>query len=304
MRKFLTSVSIFLVCGMMFCPITEGQNRGRNGGDNPGNNSRNVTTQQRPGNMGKGNSSSNNRTGNSGKSSNNRQNIGNNNNNRPNNGGQVSNNNRPAGMNPGNGGWNTHSPNMGGARPGGNMARPNMGGSGHGGFKFGAPMRPYMPANHRWYRPTPPPSFRPYRGCPRFSSILGIALGSALNYSLDCLVGAGYNVLGYVADAIYLSNVSMLNMMWPNATMHYSGDVLRGSEFTYSTPGYDRSRYTMTYNSLVRQYGAPISVQNNGNDGISATWWGYDNNYVTLSFYPDYAYNGAVRYYTTLSFGN
>jgi hypothetical protein len=161
-----------------------------------------------------------------------------------------------------------------------------------------------MPAHRTWYRPTPPPNFRPYRGCPSFGTILGITLGSALDYTLDRLLGAGYNVLGYAADAIYLSNVSMFNYRWPNATMYYNDGALRGSEFTYSTLGYDRSRYTLIYNDLVRQYGSPLSVQNNGNSNISATWWGMDNRYVTLSYYSDYAYDGSLRYYTTLSFGN
>jgi hypothetical protein len=313
MRKFLTSVSVFIVCGMMFCPSMEGQGRGRNNGNNGGN-SHGVTTQQsspqrsngnsgqRPGNM--GNSSNNN-------SNNNRPNVGNSNvgvnNNRSGNVGMnQGNNNRPGNLNPGNGGWNTHSPSPSGGFGTGRLG--NIGGNrpvggGHN-FAQGAPMRPYMPVNHRWSRPTPPPTFRPYRGCPRFSTILGVAIGSALNYTLNCLTGAGYNVLGYVNDAIYLSNVSMLNMLWPNATMFYTDSMLRGSEFTYSSPGYDRSRYNLAFDNLVRQYGSPVSVQNTANNGVSATWWGYDNSYVTLSFFPDYAYNGSVRYYTTLSFGN
>jgi hypothetical protein len=323
MRKFITSVSICLVCGMMFCPITEGQNRGRNNGNNGGN-SHSVTTTQRSQSQPRqsqqtkqGTQRSQNTGGQNVGGQNKNNNVGTIRNNgnvqRPGNMGGMTggngsiNGNRNGGIRnggnmdmgnnrPGNGGWNTHN-------PGNNHVSPRPGGGGSA-FGHGAPVRPYMPANRGWFRPSPPAHFRPYRGCPSFSTILGITLGSALDYTLDRLLGRGYNVLGYVADAIYLSNVPMFNYTWPNATLHYTEGALRGSEFTYSTPGYDRSRYISIYNDLVRQYGSPISVQNNGNDNFSATWWGYNNNYVTLSFYQDYAYNGALRYYTTLSFGN
>ena len=330
MRKVLTSLSIFLVCGMMFCPITEGQNRGRNGGGNSGNGgSPKTENRQSNNNSNRGNNKSQSNSGNRNSSpsvsqssnrgrnnnvgnvnpGNNKQqgnlsqgnNRGNNNRGNVNPGNNRGNNNRgnvnPGGNRPGgNGGWNTHNPN----RPG------NVGAhAGHGhNFGYGAPMRPYMPARSRWMRPAPPRSFRPYVGCPSFSTILGITLGSALDYTLDRLVGAGYNVLSYAADAIYLSNVAMFNYTWPNATMYYTDGALHGSEFTYSTAGYDRSRYNVIYNDLVRQYGAPISVQNNGNNDITCTWWGADNRYVTLSYFADYATNGSLRYYTTLSFGN
>lgn len=321
MRKIITTLSISLVCAMMFCPISEGQNRGRNnqnGGNSRPSVTRNESRQSQNSNRGNSGQSNFNRPGNNNSSmkGNNRpsNNIGQGNINRGNNnsnigqgnvnrGGSMNGNigqgavNRPGNNRPNNGGWNTQVPGMN------RNAGPRPGGGGRD-FNHGAPMRPYMPANRIWHRPTPPAHFRPYRGCPSFSTILGITLGSAINYSLDRLLGAGYNVLGYVADAIYLSNVPMFNYTWPNATMYYNDGCLYGSEFTYSTPGFDRSRYTMIYNELVRQYGAPVSVQNNGNYDMSATWWGNGNRYVTLSYYTDYAYNGAVRYYTTLSFGN
>lgn len=315
---------------MMFCPLTEGQNRGRNNGNNGGtthsttsqqrsNNTKpgrsssssnpgrstNSNSSQRPGNMGnmnnggstnKGNSGTNNRPGNNNNNvnknpGNNNRPSGNVNNNRPGNnnpGGQV------VGSRPGNGGWNTHK------SCGNNGPHHNDGGN----IRHGAPVRSTMPANRHWYRPTPPPSFRPYKGCPTFSTILGVTIGSALNYTLNSLINSGYNVLGYIDDAIYLSNVSMLNFVWPNATMYYTDNQLRGSEFVYSSTGYDRSRYSAAYNNLVRLYGSPVSVQSDGNYSETATWWGYNNSYVTLSFYPDYATNGVLRYYTTLSFGN
>jgi hypothetical protein len=299
---------------MMFCPTSEAQGRGRNnGGGNNGGGSA-PRTENRSSNSGNSNRGNSNR-GNSASRPSMSSNRGNNNNSNRNgvmpgnnnNRGNVApatGGNRPGGnmgignARPGNGGWNSRN-NAGhgmAARPGGGGAPRNFGHS--------APMRPYMPAHRTWYRPTPPPRFRPYRGCPSFGTILGITLGSALDYTLDRLLGAGYNVLGYAADAIYLSNVSMFNYRWPNATMYYNDGALHGSEFTYSTLGYDRSRYTLIYNDLVRQYGSPVSVQNNGSNDISATWWGYDNRYVTLSYYSDYAQDGSLRYYTTLSFGN
>jgi hypothetical protein len=285
---------------MMMCPTSIAQGRGRNNGGNGSSNNSTSRVENRTNNN--NNRSSNRPAGNMnvnrGNSKNNNRQSGNlQSNNRP---GVATGNNRPGGNmgvgspRPGNGGWNTHNNNA--LRPG-NVGTPRN-------FGHAAPMRPHMPAHRTWYRPTPPPNFRPYRGCPSFGTILGITLGSALDYTLDRLLGAGYNVLGYAADAIYLSNVSMFNYRWPNATMYYNDGALRGSEFTYSTLGYDRSRYTLIFNDLVRQYGSPLSVQNNGNSNISATWWGMDNRYVTLSYYSDYAYDGSLRYYTTLSFGN
>lgn len=95
----------------------------------------------------------------------------------------------------------------------------------------------------------------------------------------------------------------MLNYSWPNATVNFVNGVMRGTEFTYSTTYYDLGRYNNIYNQLVSRYGAPVSMQNNG-QSMSATWWGYDNGYITLNFFADYAYNGSRRFYTTLSIGN
>ncbi len=131
-----------------------------------------------------------------------------------------------------------------------------------------------------------------------------MTLGATINYSINYLLNGGYTVAGYGTDAIYLNNVTMYNYMWPQATMHYENGRLVGTEFVYSTLGYDMSRYNMLYSSLSGQYGYPVSIQNSGNGSVSATWWGYNNGYITLSYYNDYAYNGSNRYYTTLSVGN
>lgn len=160
-----------------------------------------------------------------------------------------------------------------------------------------------MPAHRPWHRPTPPPHFRPYHGAPNFGTILGVTIGTALNISINVLLNSGYDVVGYGPQAVYLNNVSMLNYNWPNATLNYVNGNLIGSEFVYSTCYQDMSRYNMLYSRLINQYGYPASSQSNGGGSISVTWWGYNNNFVTLSYFPDYAANGGLRYYTALSFG-
>ncbi len=165
------------------------------------------------------------------------------------------------------------------------------------------PYRPFMPAYRPWCPPVRPVGFRPYIGCPNIVSVLGVIFGTTINVTLDALYNNGYNIAGYMNNAIYLTNVSLMNVMWPNVTLSYSNGGLRGSEFTYSSPGYDMSRYNIIYNQLYRQYGQPVSTDASG-ASITTTWWGYDNGYIRLSFFPDYAYNGSSRYYTTLSIGN
>ena len=274
MKRLITLVSVVLLSTTLVC--STGQSRGRN------NSSTRPTTsapQNRPGNMG-GGSSTGSRTGNSS---------------RPNNG------YRPGGNTP----QQSHRP--GGYRPGGNYTRPTPPPPPrHDRYSYHntPPYRPYMPYNRPWRRPTPPPSWRPYYGCPTFNSILGITLGTALNLSLDYLFNSGYSILGYGNNQVYLSNVPIYNYTWPSATLYYgSGGGLQGSEFVYSSPGYDISRYNALYSQLVRRYGSPVSVQDTYG-GVTATWWGYNNGYITLSFFNDTANNGTSRYYTTLSIGN
>ena len=198
-----------------------------------------------------------------------------------------------------------HGPGHGpGHRPGGHGFRPN------GPYRPGhwrpqprPPYRPFMPAYRPWRPPVRPVGFRPYIGCPNIVSVLGVIFGTTINVTLDALYNNGYNIAGYMNNAIYLTNVSLMNVMWPNVTLSYSNGGLRGSEFTYSSPGYDMSRYNIIYNQLYRQYGQPVSTDASG-ASITTTWWGYDNGYIRLSFFPDYAYNGSSRYYTTLSIGN
>lgn len=159
------------------------------------------------------------------------------------------------------------------------------------------PPRPVM-HNHRWHRPTPPPHYwHPVTTWRPFNTILGIALGSAINYTINSLINSGYNVCGYSNNAVYVTNVSMLGMMWPNATLVYSSNGLCGSEFTYNTIGYDMSRYYNAYNMLTSTYGCPYNVTNTGGF-MTSTWWGNNNQFITLSFGNN---NGS--FVTTLSYG-
>ena len=165
------------------------------------------------------------------------------------------------------------------------------------------PHRPLMPAHRPWQRPTPPPAFRPAQNWRPFNSILGIALGSAINFTVNALINNGYNVSGYGSDAVYVTNAPMLNMVWPDATLYYGNGGLYGSEFVYSTPSYNLSRYNSAYNQLVMTYGTPVQVRNSGGV-ISSSWWGPGNQFITLTFRSGTAYNGTNRFFTTLSFGN
>lgn len=108
----------------------------------------------------------------------------------------------------------------------------------------------------------------------------------------------------YGDNSVFVNNVPMLNMMWPDAVLYYNNaGGLCGSRFIYGSGFYDMTRYNSVYATLVSTYGSPYSVQNTAS-GIEANWWGTGNQFITLSFAPQYANTGAVVYYTTLSFGN
>ena len=162
-------------------------------------------------------------------------------------------------------------------------------------------MRPPRP----FRRPTPPPPhWRPAPQWRPFRSILGISFGTGINISVNALINNGYTVSSYGNNQIYLTDVSMLNMLWPDAIMYYnSAGALYGSRFMYSTPFYDMNRYNMTYTMLANSYGAPYSIENLAN-GIETTWWGSGGQFIRLSYISDYANNGTTRFFTTLSFGN
>lgn len=296
MKRFWRIVSIALICGALATPQLDARGRNNSG-------QRSSTSTSRSSSPSRSNSSRNNspRPGN-----NSSRPGGNNNTPKP---GGNSNTPKPGSNN------NAPKPGNNNSRPGGNNHNsPKPGGNNHNAPKPGsnhyhAPNhghghvhRPHCPPPRPYHRPTPPPSFRPYHGCPTFRGVFGITFGTAINISLDYLYRNSYSVYGYGNDVIYLRNVNQYGYMWPDATLYYGSGGLTGSQFMYSTNYYDRGRYNMVYNSLVGQYGAPISVQNTSN-GITATWWGYDGQYVSLEFHPAYTNNGQLRYFTTLSFG-
>lgn len=163
-------------------------------------------------------------------------------------------------------------------------------------------IRPHRPPVRPYHRPVPPPSFRPHRGCPVVQSILGITFGTAINISLNYLLNGGYVVDSYTNDVVYLRNVNEMSFLWPDATLYYGTNGLIGSQFSYSTNYYDRTRYNQIYSTFVTRYGAPVNYQA-VNNGYIATWFGYDNGYISLEFKPVYGVGGHLRYYTTLSFG-
>ncbi|MDE6137128.1 MAG: hypothetical protein K2F97_06610 [Muribaculaceae bacterium] len=168
---------------------------------------------------------------------------------------------------------------------------------------YGRPHRPNMPPPRPYHRPAPPPpSWHPHSWRP-FRSILGVALGTTVNLSINALINNGYNVSGYDNNVVYLANVPMLNYSWPVANLHYGNAGLDGSEFVYYTSGYNLGRYNAVYNSLTSAYGRPYAVQNLAGGGRRAVWWGNDGQYITLSFGSGYAAGGGLNYYTTLSFG-
>lgn len=145
----------------------------------------------------------------------------------------------------------------------------------------------------------PPRGWRPRPGLPVLHGVLGLTFGVAINATLDYLYSSGYTVDGYGNNVVYLRNVPAMNYVWTDGALYYgAGGGLDASQFFYSTPVYDLSRYNNVYRSMVNTYGVPVSYTNSGG-ALSATWFGGNNGYITLSF-------GAVdggRFMTTLSMG-
>lgn len=293
MNRLLKTAAVFSLCIALAVPVAD--SRGRiDRSESP---SRTHQPQSRPGNNGHNRPGHNsNRPGNN----NNRpdHNRPGHNNNRPGN-----NHNRPDHNRPG-GNHHHHRPgNPGGALGGG---RPDYrpGHHHHDNRHHHGPMRPNLPPHHHWHCPPPPPHWRPSPHWRPFRSILGITFGTALNISVNALIQNGYVVNSYGQNTIYVSNASMLNLMWPDAVLYYNNaGGLCGSRFIYSSGFYDMNRYNMAYASLVNGYGAPVSVQNTSL-GVEATWWGTGNQFIRLAFEPEYTDDGSLRYFTTLSFGN
>ncbi|MDE6403605.1 MAG: hypothetical protein K2K86_07340, partial [Muribaculaceae bacterium] len=224
--------------------------------------------------------------------------------NRPASGNRPGGNNRPGNNNRPSGNHNKPGNHMPG--PGHNHPTPPPPQHGHNAMRPGHHTPPPPPCHSHWpayHRPTPPPGYV-YRGHgPSFGTILGIALGTAINQSLNYLYNNSYLVAGYGNNEIYLNNVMQMNFAWPDAVLYYNGGYLSSSRYIdYST--YNNTyRYNSLYNTFINQYGMPASVSNSGSS-MSASWFGYDGRYVTISYSPGYTANGAYCYYTTLTFGN
>lgn len=287
MKRTIRTIALILALSLL-CPLT-GDARGRN---NSNDRQKSEQRQNRPGNEGRGHSNSH--------VNENRRPA---HNSRPDNNKHQQNKHQQQ-YRPG----NNNRPDIGN-HPQGNRPSQQPGFRPQGGYHMTPapparpPHRPLMPAHRPWQRPTPPPAFRPAPGWRPINSILGIAFGSAINFTVNALINSGYNVTGYANDAVYIANATMHNMLWPDATLYYNNGGLYGSEFVYSTPYFNMNRYNSVYNQLVRSYGAPYRTSNNGGS-MSATWWGVGNQFITLTFQSGSAYNGTNRFFTTLSFGN
>ncbi len=213
----------------------------------------------------------------------NNHNSGNNKPGRPGNGNNHKPDNRP-------GHGNNHRPDN---RPGHNH-RPPQPPHGH------APHRPHMPGGWTHWRPAPPPpSYRPYTAWPRFSTVLGVRFGTSLALTLNALMSSGYNVVSSHNNTVYLRNVPMLGIYWPEATLCYTGSGrLSGSEFVSYNSYPDHALYNSVYNTLCANYGMPYSTS-----GMSTAWWGPEGQYIRLNYSSGIGVDGYTRYYTTLNFG-
>jgi hypothetical protein len=124
--------------------------------------------------------------------------------------------------------------------------------------------------------------------------ILGLVFGTLYNASLDYLYYNGYYIDGYADGIIYLRDVPMLNLYWPDVMLNYEYNKLINAQFVYYSSYYDTSRYNRVYRSLHRVYGAPVY-----RDGMTVSWYGGGSTgYVTLTMINDHG-----DYYTTMSIG-
>ena len=132
---------------------------------------------------------------------------------------------------------------------------------------------------------------------------MGITLGTIISNSVNSLINSGYIVTGYNSNEVYLSDVNYFNVTWPEATLFYNRGYLEGSLFSAATPSFDMSRYNYLYSELTVKYGRPITTNTLSNGGLTCTWWGNGNSYLTLSYYPEYISGSGTFYFTTLATG-
>ena len=139
-----------------------------------------------------------------------------------------------------------------------------------------------------------PVGWHPYAGAPVIDRILGLMFGTLYDISLDHLYYNGYYIDGYADNIIYLRDVSMLNLYWPDVMLNYEYGKLVNAQFIYHSSYYDRVRFDRAYYSLCRIYGSPVF-----DDGMTASWYGGNSTgWVTLSLSSSYG-----DYYTTMSIG-
>lgn len=153
-----------------------------------------------------------------------------------------------------------------------------------------------------WSRPVPPPNWVPGPRVPTFTTLLGLSFGYGFNASINFLLNNNYTVYAYGNNAVYLNNVNMLNLMWPDATLYFSSGGLQYGDFIYATDYYATMRYNIAYSNIVSAYGSPVSTSY-PNNGMSTCWYGRNGRFVTLTYAPMRGADGVFRYYTTLSFG-
>lgn len=133
--------------------------------------------------------------------------------------------------------------------------------------------------------------------------MLGVAFGTAINLAINQLINSGYNVSGYNSNTIYLTDVNQAGYFWPDATFYYNGGgCLDRSQFYYTSPYNDCSRYGALYNVFTARYGYPVNVINSPAN-MSATWFAPDRGYITLQFGPGAAMSLPGRFVTTLTVG-
>ncbi len=300
MKKIFTCVMVALMSGLLMAPQVDAQSRR---GGNQGNTS---VSAQRPG-RGGGNTrpgQGNTRPGGNGGGNHNAPT-------RPNNPGNT----RPGGNGGGNHNVPTR-PNHPGTRPGGgghvkpvaprppqHGTRPVRPGISHRPPTLAPPPRPMRPIYGVWTRPVPPPGWRPVYNRPLMPDVLGLTFGIAIGSALDNLYSNGYNVDGYGQREVYLRGVRELGYAWDDATLYFNaGGALVRSQFFDSTVRYDMGRYYNVYSTLCSRYGTPVGSTNNGNE-VSATWFGYSGDYVSLQYTMMNTPSG-FRYFTVLTYGN
>ena len=165
------------------------------------------------------------------------------------------------------------------------------------------PHRPYRPVPGPWHRPVRPYNWCPAPHAPTLSTMLGVAFGTAINLAINQLINSGYNVSGYNSNTIYLTDVNQAGYFWPDATFYYNGGgCLDRSQFYYTSPYNDCSRYGALYNAFTARYGYPVNVINSPAN-MSATWFAPDRGYITLQFGPGAAMSLPGRFVTTLTVG-